>query len=133
MNGHVTKRQSKHGPRWHVVYYVDKAHGGPARKSGGTYAREKDAKAALGDILKAYRDGSYREPSALTVAALIDRWLRDCVAVDRKPNTVRHRLLRSACARLGIIWTPKRLVAAVTVSAGLSTQRTTCLLRVVPR
>lgn len=60
MNGHVTKRQSKHGPRWHVVYYVDKAHGGPARKSGGTYAREKDAKAALGDILKTSLTFPYR-------------------------------------------------------------------------
>lgn len=63
--------------------------------------------------------------SALTVQALIDRWLRDRVAVDRKPNTVRHRLFRSACARLGIIWTPKRLVAAVAERAGLSCTRAT--------
>ncbi len=71
MNGHVTKRESKHGPRWHVVYYVDKAHGGPARKSGGTFAREKDAKAALGDILKSYRDGSYSSVSPIGARALL--------------------------------------------------------------
>ena len=43
MNGHVEKRIGKKGVRWHVVYYVDKAHGGPARRSGGTYALKREA------------------------------------------------------------------------------------------
>lgn len=79
MNGHIERCESKLTGKvsWKVRLYVDAAHGGPKRKSGGTYPLERQASAALHAILARYHEGTYHEPSTMTVAQLCERWLRD--------------------------------------------------------
>jgi integrase len=87
LNGHVEKCVGK-TVRWQVRLYVDAAHGGPRRRSGGTFALKREAEAALARILARHHDGTYRELSTITVAELIDRWLAEYVA-QLRPTTRR--------------------------------------------
>jgi integrase len=100
VNGHIERREGR--PRivrgkpvkpritYTVRIFVDKAHGGPRRESGGTFALEGDATDKLVEILAAYNAGTYRKPSELTVDELAERWLREAVAIDKAGNTHRH-------------------------------------------
>lgn len=85
MNGHVESRDSKtKGRRYRVLVFVDSEHGGPRWQTHGTYDREGAAKAKLVKVLDAYHGGTYRTPSRLTVAAIVDAWLTQHVAQLRR-------------------------------------------------
>lgn len=99
MNGHVERRPGKRGVHWRVLIHVDAAHGGPARKSGGTYATRREAQQRLAEILAEYRHGTWREPCALTVEQLLDRWLSDCAEASVRPTSLdRYRSDATAIA-----------------------------------
>jgi hypothetical protein len=81
VNGHVERRVSKtKGTRYRVLVFVDAEHGGPRWQTCGTYDREGAASAKLVKVLDAYHGGTYRRPSRLTVAAIVDAWLTQHVA-----------------------------------------------------
>ena len=66
----------------------------------GTYVRlrphgdEPCAERALEELLKANKVATLGDKCSQfvteTVAELLERWLRDCVVPDKRPNTVRH-------------------------------------------
>lgn len=103
MNGHVVRRVGKQGVTWHVRVFVDAAHGGPSRKSGGSYATKREAKERLAEILADYRAGTWREPCRLTVEQLLERWLTDSAEASISATSLdRYRSdVRLICAHLG--------------------------------
>ena len=91
MNGHIQRRVSPITGKvsYRVRVFVGKREGGHGWVSGGSYKRLKaEAEPALEALLKRLRGGTVAV-TADTVAELCERWLRDGVRPDRRPNTIR--------------------------------------------
>lgn len=76
-SGHVRKKLVAGKPRWYVVVEVPSHEAGKRKqKSLGGYARKADADKALREALTRHEEGSYVEPSKLTLGRYItDLWL----------------------------------------------------------
>jgi len=92
MTGHIQRRVSPltGAVSYRVRVYVGKREGGHGWVSGGTYRRLKaEAEPALEALLKRLREDDAPSATDETVAELLERWLRDAVRPDKRPNTIR--------------------------------------------
>ena len=73
MRGHIRKRGLK---SWSIIVELDRGTDGKRRQKWETIqGTKKKAEAKLAQILHALETGMYIEPSRLTVAAYLDKWL----------------------------------------------------------
>ncbi len=89
MRGHVTKPKGR--SRWYIVVDVgtDPETGKRRQKWHGSWATEREAEAALPDILGSLNDGSYVEPDRVSVRDfLLDEWL-PAVRTTLRPSTLK--------------------------------------------
>ena len=86
MRGHLRKRGER---SWAIVVDVGNhpETGKRLQKWVSVKGTKRDAERRLAEVLKALVDGTYVEPSAITVADYLDLWLRDYVAIAVRLNT----------------------------------------------
>lgn len=86
MKGSVTKKRD----RWYVVLELppDPVTGKRRRKWHGSWRTKKEAEAARARLVTQVHEGEYVERDGVTVAELVDRWLRDLAIAGRKPSTI---------------------------------------------
>lgn len=90
MTGHVRKRKTKGDKSWQIT--LDKGvdvNGKRIREYITVNGTKQQAKAELARIIAEYNNGSYIEPSKMTVQALIVQWLTVYAEPRLAPNTVR--------------------------------------------
>ena len=79
MNGHVRKR----GRNWSVVVDVWCAENGKRKQKWiSGFKTKKEAEKELARVLNDIVDGTYVEPSKVTVSEYLRRWLEDSVKID---------------------------------------------------
>jgi len=104
MRGSVVQKQ-KSG-KWYVVLDLERDGTGQGRRQKwhSGYATKRDAERALAGLLAARYDGSYVEPSRLTLGAyLVDRWLPAAATTVRATtmNGYRRHVVLYVVPRIG--------------------------------
>ena len=75
MKGHIRKRGER---SWAIVLELERGPGGKRRQKWHTVrGTKRDAERELARLLHELNIGSYVEPSQMTVAEYLERWLED--------------------------------------------------------
>jgi integrase len=85
MRGHIHKR----GSTYTVVYDESRSNGRRRQRSKGGFRTKREAETFLTDQLRRLGDGSYAQPSKLTVAEFLAEWL-SAVEATLRPGSVRQ-------------------------------------------
>jgi integrase len=86
MQGYIKSRSAG---SWSIAIYLGlDANGKKKYKWSTIHGTKKQAEAELTRLLHEVNTGSYLEPSKLTVADFLDRWLLDYAAAAMRPNTL---------------------------------------------
>jgi integrase len=104
MRGTVRKR----GSRWYIIYDEGRDPSTGRRKQRWVSAGDtkKEAEAKLTKALAELNQGTYTEPSKVTVGAYLDTWLTDIVPMVAGPSTAtsyEHMVRRHLIPGLGIV------------------------------
>lgn len=93
MKGSIYRR----GKTWSLVYDAAPSADGSRRQvAKGGFKTRREAEAALAEVVNRLNSGAYVEPSRLTLAAFLDRWL-DSIRVSVRPTSLQgYRLLVDA-------------------------------------
>ena len=104
MRGSLTRRGSK---SWRLKYDLPRAHPGARERRYVTlHGTKAQAQAEAAKVLAGLATGLYVDPSGETVAAFVERWLKDWADsnVSNKTFTRYEQLLRKhLCARVGSV------------------------------
>jgi len=85
MKGHIRQRGEK---SWAVVLDLGRDAGGKRRQKWHTVkGTKKDAQRELARLLHELNTGAYVEPTAMTLAVYLDRWLHDYAKSNVSPKT----------------------------------------------
>lgn len=115
MNGYIRKKVTKAGPKWYVTLEESRDALGKRRQiSCGGYATEREAKKVLREKLTETDKGVFVEPNRITVAELMEEWLKD-VEVRSRPTTYENYryIAKHVVAGLGSIPLKKLHVTAI--------------------
>jgi integrase len=78
----------KRGARWSVVY-DNPLSDGKRRQKRKTFKTKNEADAFLSKVVHAIQNGTYVEPSSITLGTYLTYWLETCVRHNLRPTTVR--------------------------------------------
>lgn len=83
--GYVRKR----GKKWCAEIHLGVDENGKQKRMYITRDTKKAAEAEAAKVLNEINSGAFVEPTKMTVKELLERWLKEWVAPNRRPNTVK--------------------------------------------
>jgi integrase len=97
MNAHLTKR----GNRWTIVLELGMVDGKRQQRWVSGFALKTEAQTEMIRLLRDLQTGDYIEPSKLTVAEWLERWMRDYSVHLSRKTRANYQSIIGACGPIG--------------------------------